>query len=129
MSLSLFIFIVLFDFLFRKDSKNLGDQWHKGIPIEVIPMAYVPVSRAVTQKFGGVIELRMAVNKAVSGQGGFSRAFQALIVRSFLLLLGPLCLAWVVSFYLSIFNQVIGLFLEYWLYQFLYSNSCREDYI
>lgn len=52
---------------FRKDSKNLGDQWHKGIPIEVIPMAYVPVSRTVTQKFGGVIELRMAVNKAVSG--------------------------------------------------------------
>lgn len=30
-------------------------------------MAYVPVSRTVTQKFGGVIELRMAVNKAVSG--------------------------------------------------------------
>ncbi|XP_067560525.1 ribose-5-phosphate isomerase isoform X7 [Pseudorca crassidens] len=55
-------FIVIADF--RKDSKNLGDQWHKGIPIEVIPMAYVPVSRAVTQKFGGVIELRMAVNKA-----------------------------------------------------------------
>eukprot|EP00069_Balaena_mysticetus_P001503 bmy_12752T0 len=27
-------------------------------------MAYVPVSRAVTQKFGGVIELRMAINKA-----------------------------------------------------------------
>nr|XP_012328394.1 ribose-5-phosphate isomerase isoform X2 [Aotus nancymaae] len=33
-------FIVIADF--RKDSKNLGDQWHKGIPIEVIPMAYVP---------------------------------------------------------------------------------------
>ena len=30
-------------------------------------MAYVPVSRTVTQKFGGVIELRMAVSKAVSG--------------------------------------------------------------
>ncbi|XP_045406008.1 ribose-5-phosphate isomerase isoform X1 [Lemur catta] len=56
-------FIVIADF--RKDSKNLGDQWHKGIPIEVIPMAYVPVSRAVSQKFGGVVELRMAVNKAV----------------------------------------------------------------
>ncbi|XP_053056866.1 ribose-5-phosphate isomerase isoform X4 [Acinonyx jubatus] len=57
-----------------KDSKNLGDQWHKGIPIEVIPMAYVPVSRAVTQKFGGVIELRMAVNKAgpvVTDNGNF----------------------------------------------------------
>lgn len=65
--LSLFIFIVVFYSISRKDSKNLGDQWHKGIPIEVIPMAYVPVSRAVTQKFGGVVELRMAVNKAVSG--------------------------------------------------------------
>ncbi|XP_068394594.1 ribose-5-phosphate isomerase-like [Eschrichtius robustus] len=65
-------FIVIADF--RKDSKNLGDQWHKGIPIEVIPMAYVPVSRAVTQKFGGVIELRMAVNKAgpvVTDNGNF----------------------------------------------------------
>eukprot|EP00069_Balaena_mysticetus_P007041 bmy_18943T0 len=65
-------FIVIADF--RKDSKHLGDQWHKGIPIEVIPMAYVPVSRAVTQKFGGVIELRMAVSKAgpvVTDNGNF----------------------------------------------------------
>ncbi|KAM7099049.1 ribose-5-phosphate isomerase isoform 2-T2 [Molossus nigricans] len=65
-------FIVVADF--RKDSKNLGDQWHKGIPIEVIPMAYVPVSRAVTQRFGGVAELRMAVNKAgpvVTDNGNF----------------------------------------------------------
>ncbi|XP_023376283.1 ribose-5-phosphate isomerase [Pteropus vampyrus] len=65
-------FIVIADF--RKDSKNLGDQWHKGIPIEVIPMAYVPVSRAVTRKFGGMIELRMAVNKAgpvVTDNGNF----------------------------------------------------------
>ncbi|KAM5322216.1 ribose-5-phosphate isomerase isoform 2-T2 [Glossophaga mutica] len=65
-------FIVIADF--RKDSKNLGDQWHKGIPIEVIPMAYVPVSRAVIQKFGGVVELRMAVNKAgpvVTDNGNF----------------------------------------------------------
>nr|XP_026269909.1 ribose-5-phosphate isomerase [Urocitellus parryii] len=65
-------FIVVADF--RKDSKNLGEQWHKGIPIEVIPMAYVPVSRAVTRKFGGAIELRMAVNKAgpvVTDNGNF----------------------------------------------------------
>ncbi|XP_006899010.1 PREDICTED: ribose-5-phosphate isomerase-like [Elephantulus edwardii] len=65
-------FIVIADF--RKDSKNLGDQWHKGIPIEVIPMAYVPVSRAVTRKFGGTVELRMAVNKAgpvVTDNGNF----------------------------------------------------------
>ncbi|XP_021573054.1 ribose-5-phosphate isomerase [Carlito syrichta] len=65
-------FIVIADF--RKDSKNLGDQWHKGIPIEVIPMGYVPVSRAVSRKFGGVVELRMAVSKAgpvVTDNGNF----------------------------------------------------------
>ncbi|XP_012372736.1 ribose-5-phosphate isomerase [Octodon degus] len=65
-------FIVIADF--RKNSKNLGDQWHKGIPLEVIPMAYVPVSRAVTRKFGGEVELRMAVNKAgpvVTDNGNF----------------------------------------------------------
>ncbi|KAB1267322.1 Ribose-5-phosphate isomerase [Camelus dromedarius] len=32
--------IVIADF--RKDSENLGDQWHNGIPIEVIPMAHGP---------------------------------------------------------------------------------------
>uniref|UniRef100_G1SGI2 ribose-5-phosphate isomerase n=1 Tax=Oryctolagus cuniculus TaxID=9986 RepID=G1SGI2_RABIT len=65
-------FIVIADF--RKDSKNLGDQWHKGIPIEVIPMAYVPASRAVTRKFGGEVQLRMAVHKAgpvVTDNGNF----------------------------------------------------------
>ena len=88
-------------------------------------MAYVPVSRAVTQKFGGVIELRMAVNKAVSGQGGFWKAFQALrAVSSFLLPLG-LRLDWAGGFCLFIFNQPIGLLLERWLYQFPHSNSCR----
>lgn len=37
-------------------------------------MARVPVSRAVTQKFGGEVELRMAVNKAgpvVTDNGNF----------------------------------------------------------
>ncbi|TFK10030.1 inter-alpha-trypsin inhibitor heavy chain H2 [Platysternon megacephalum] len=55
-------FVVVADY--RKNSKNLGEQWKKGIPIEVIPMAYVPVTRALTRKFGGVAELRMAVRKA-----------------------------------------------------------------
>lgn len=50
----------------RKKSENLGEQWKKGIPIEVIPMAYVPVTRALTKNFGGAAELRMAVSKAVS---------------------------------------------------------------
>lgn len=51
----------------RKKSESLGEQWKKGIPIEVIPMAYVPVTRALTKNFGGAAELRMAVSKAVSG--------------------------------------------------------------
>lgn len=50
----------------RKKSESLGEQWKKGIPIEVIPMAYVPVTRALTKNFGGAAELRMAVSKAVS---------------------------------------------------------------
>lgn len=52
---------------FRKDSKALGQQWKKGVPIEVIPMAYVPVSRTIARRFGGEANLRMAVSKAVSG--------------------------------------------------------------
>lgn len=51
----------------RKDSKALGQQWKKGVPIEVIPMAYVPVSRTIAKRFGGDANLRMAVSKAVSG--------------------------------------------------------------
>nr|XP_013026392.1 unnamed protein product [Anser cygnoides domesticus] len=58
-------FIVIADY--RKKSESLGEQWKKGIPIEVIPMAYVPVTRALTRNFGGAAELRMAVSKAVSG--------------------------------------------------------------
>lgn len=71
-------------------------------------MAYVPVSRTVTQKFGGVIELRMAVNKAVSGQGVFWKAFQVLkVVFSFIFLLGLLCLDWADGFYVFIFHQFV----------------------
>ncbi|XP_005517987.1 PREDICTED: ribose-5-phosphate isomerase isoform X1 [Pseudopodoces humilis] len=65
-------FIVIADY--RKKSDSLGEQWKKGVPIEVIPMAYVPVTRALTKKFGGVVELRMAVNKAgpvVTDNGNF----------------------------------------------------------
>ncbi|XP_013872531.1 ribose-5-phosphate isomerase [Austrofundulus limnaeus] len=55
-------FVVIADY--RKDSKVLGQQWKKGVPIEVIPMAYVPVSRMIVKKFGGEASLRMAVSKA-----------------------------------------------------------------
>eukprot|EP00066_Takifugu_rubripes_P026865 XP_011616131.1 PREDICTED: ribose-5-phosphate isomerase [Takifugu rubripes] len=49
---------------YRKDSKALGQQWKKGVPIEVIPMAHVPVGRTIVRRFGGVANLRMAVSKA-----------------------------------------------------------------
>jgi len=45
---------------------KLGQQYKKGIPIEVIPYAYVPVSLKVEKHFGGKVELRMAQKKAVS---------------------------------------------------------------
>lgn len=55
-------FVVIADY--RKGSKALGQQWKKGVPIEVIPMAYVPVSRTIAKRFGGEANLRMAVSKA-----------------------------------------------------------------
>ncbi|XP_029684409.1 ribose-5-phosphate isomerase [Takifugu rubripes] len=55
-------FVVIADY--RKDSKALGQQWKKGVPIEVIPMAHVPVGRTIVRRFGGVANLRMAVSKA-----------------------------------------------------------------
>ncbi|XP_060103853.1 ribose-5-phosphate isomerase isoform X1 [Heteronotia binoei] len=59
---------------YRKKSKSLGEQWKKGIPIEVIPMAYRPVVRTLTKRLGGAAELRMAVSKAgpvVTDNGNF----------------------------------------------------------
>lgn len=52
--------------MFRKDSATLGEQYKKGIPIEVIPLAYVPVMNKIKSYFGGKVDLRMAKMKAVS---------------------------------------------------------------
>ncbi|XP_043998871.1 ribose-5-phosphate isomerase isoform X3 [Gambusia affinis] len=66
-------FVVIADY--RKDSRALGEQWKKGVPIEVIPMAYVPVSRVIAKRFGGEVNLRMAVSKAKEqSQGGDIRS-------------------------------------------------------
>ncbi|XP_030211902.1 ribose-5-phosphate isomerase [Gadus morhua] len=65
-------FIVIADY--RKDSVSLGEQWKKGVPVEVIPMAYVPVARRIARCFGGEAVLRMAVSKAgpvVTDNGNF----------------------------------------------------------
>jgi ribose 5-phosphate isomerase A len=58
---------------FRKKSKNLGENWKKGIPIEVIPLAYVPIMKKLG-KLGGKPVLRMAQAKAgplVTDNGNF----------------------------------------------------------
>ena len=58
---------------FRKNSKNLGENWKRGIPIEVIPLAYVPIMKKL-EKLGGKPVLRMAQAKAgplVTDNGNF----------------------------------------------------------
>jgi len=56
-------FIVIADA--RKDSKFLGQQWKKGVPIEVLPMAHSLVSlRLIELVPNSVPQLRMAMNKA-----------------------------------------------------------------
>jgi ribose 5-phosphate isomerase A len=65
------ILVVIADY--RKDSKILGEQWKKGIPIEVIPGAYVPLMKKFAQ-MGGKPVLRMGKNKAgpvVTDNGNF----------------------------------------------------------
>ena len=55
-------FVVVADF--RKDSKILGAQWKKGVPIEVLPLAFKTVQIEVETKYGGNMNLRMAKAKA-----------------------------------------------------------------
>lgn len=47
-----------------KQATNLGDKWKKGIPIEVIPMAYKLVQNKIHKTLGGEAVLRMAKAKA-----------------------------------------------------------------
>lgn len=59
---------------YTKDSVKLGDRYKKGIPIEVIPMAYVPIRNKIIQNYGGEIKLRAAIAKAgpvVTDNGNF----------------------------------------------------------
>jgi len=51
----------------RKASSHLGQKYHRGIALEVIPLAYMPILSKVQKLFGGSVELRMAKNKAVRG--------------------------------------------------------------
>lgn len=64
--------IVIADF--TKKVHNLGEKWKKGIPIEVIPMAYIPIKKEIEASLRGECCLRMAVAKAgpcVTDNGNF----------------------------------------------------------
>lgn len=57
-----------------KDSQNLGEHYKKGIPIEVLPMAFQPVKYKIKEMLGGDAVLRMAKMKAgpvVTDNGNF----------------------------------------------------------
>ncbi|CAI5703750.1 unnamed protein product [Peronospora effusa] len=65
-------FVVIADY--RKESNKLGEQWVQGVPIEVVPMAYVPLMHKMKQDFCGSPVLRMAKCKAgpvVTDNGNF----------------------------------------------------------
>lgn len=58
---------------FRKNSETLGMNWKKGVPIEVIPMAYFPIM-AKLENLGGKPMLRMATSKSgplITDNGNF----------------------------------------------------------
>jgi len=58
----------------RKDSVRFGEQWCGGVPIEVIPLAYLPLTQRIEAELGGTAVLRMAKNKAgpvVTDNGNF----------------------------------------------------------
>ena len=59
---------------FRKNSVKLGQNWLKGIPIEVIPLAYLVVKRHIEKNFGGEVLVRQAIAKAgpiITDNGNF----------------------------------------------------------
>lgn len=59
---------------YTKDSQRLGEQYKKGIPIEVMPFAYAPIKQKIEHELGGKCVLRMAVAKAgpcVTDNGNF----------------------------------------------------------
>uniref|UniRef100_A0A7E4W1N1 ribose-5-phosphate isomerase n=1 Tax=Panagrellus redivivus TaxID=6233 RepID=A0A7E4W1N1_PANRE len=54
------VFVVIADA--NKKSTALGDKY-KVLPIEVVPVAYIPVQRWITEKFGGETHLRISSTK------------------------------------------------------------------
>lgn len=65
-------FVVIADY--TKNSQKLGEQYKKGIPIEVIPMAYVPIQDRIERTYGGSVKIRMALAKVgpvITDNGNF----------------------------------------------------------
>lgn len=65
-------FVVIADY--TKCSEKFGDQYHNGIPIEVVPLAYVPIKLNLEKRYQGKFVLRMAQKKAgpvVTDNGNF----------------------------------------------------------
>ncbi|KAH0949068.1 hypothetical protein HN011_004702 [Eciton burchellii] len=65
-------FIIVADY--TKNSQKFGEQYKKGIPIEVVPMAYVPIQNKIEETYGGTIKIRMALLKAgpvITDNGNF----------------------------------------------------------
>lgn len=59
---------------YTKNSVKLGQSYKKGCPVEVVPMAYVPIKQRIENELGGEARLRMAVAKAgpcVTDNGNF----------------------------------------------------------
>ncbi|MFX0004579.1 MAG: ribose 5-phosphate isomerase A [Promethearchaeota archaeon] len=65
------VLIIIVDF--RKNSEKLGRNWKKGVPIEVVPMAYFPIMMKL-KNLGGNPVLRMAQSKSgplITDNGNF----------------------------------------------------------
>lgn len=65
------LFIIIADY--RKKSKFLCERWKRGIPVEVLPLSYVPVMRHL-EKLDGKASLRKGLEKAgpvVTDNGNF----------------------------------------------------------
>ncbi|XP_034105154.1 ribose-5-phosphate isomerase [Drosophila nasuta] len=71
---------------YTKKSLRLGEQWCKGIPIEIAPMAHVPVKLKIEALFGGEASLRIALKKAgpiVTDNGNFLLDWKFLAKREY----------------------------------------------
>ncbi|KAJ8876236.1 hypothetical protein PR048_024146 [Dryococelus australis] len=59
---------------YTKKVSYLGEQYTKGVPVEVIPLAWVPVRKKIEKLLGGQADLRMAKMKAgpvITDNGNF----------------------------------------------------------